>query len=91
MNRVTDPADGRYTLAVLTDAGRGKVDDATPGHVQTVRAIVLDQLTQAQKRQLREISRRIARAISGDEGWQPAYSTVEPVTDSEAPKKKMSR
>lgn len=91
MSRVTDPTDGRYTLAVLTDAGRGKVDDATPGHVQTVRAIVLDQLTQAQKRQLREISRRIARAISGDEGWQPAYSTVEPVTDSDAPKKKMSR
>ncbi len=71
MRRTPDPADGRFTLAILTDLGRAKVDEATPGHVHTVRRLVLDRLTKPQNRQLREISHRIMRGIRSEEGWQP--------------------
>jgi DNA-binding MarR family transcriptional regulator len=71
VRRTPDPTDGRYTLAVLTELGRRTVDEATPGHVQTVRRLVLDPLTRPQLRQLHEVSRRIARAIRDEEGWQP--------------------
>lgn len=69
--RTPDPADGRYTLAILTDAGRQKVDEATPGHVRTVRTLVLDRLTRPQTRQLREISRRVLDGIRDEGGWTP--------------------
>jgi DNA-binding MarR family transcriptional regulator len=67
VRRTPDPADGRYTLAILTDEGRAKVTDAAPGHVEEVRRLVIDPLTKAQARQLREISRRILRAIGPDD------------------------
>ena len=63
VRRTPDPADGRYTLATLTDQGRAKVTQAAPGHVQEVRRLVFDPLTKAQSRQLREIGQRITRAI----------------------------
>ncbi|MBU4213578.1 MAG: MarR family transcriptional regulator [Actinobacteria bacterium] len=78
VRRTPDPTDGRSTLAILTDPGRRAVDEATPGHVRTVRRLVLDPLTQAQARQLREISRRIARAIGDDDGWRPPVEAVQP-------------
>ena len=71
LRRATDPTDGRYTLATLTESGLEKVDQATPGHAELVRRLVLDALTQTQARQLREISRRITRAIRDVEGWRP--------------------
>src|SRR5215469_8380951 len=61
--RVPDPGDGRYTLAVLTDEGLAKVEATAPGHVAEVRRLVFDPLTKAQVRQLRDIGRRIIRAI----------------------------
>ncbi|WP_315093288.1 MarR family transcriptional regulator [uncultured Cellulomonas sp.] len=72
VRRAPDASDGRYTLATLTDRGVEKLDQATPGHVRTVRQLVLDPLTQAQAGQVREISRRIMRAIRDDEGWVPS-------------------
>ena len=66
VRRTPDPADGRYTLATLTDLGLAKVTEAAPGHVQEVRRLVFDPLTKTQSRQLREISRRIMRAIDPD-------------------------
>jgi DNA-binding MarR family transcriptional regulator len=72
--RAPDPDDGRYTLATLTKLGLQKFDQATPGHVETVNRLILDPLTQPQARQLREISRRIMRAIRDEEGWQPTPS-----------------
>ena len=66
VRRTPDPADGRYTLATLTDPGLAKVTEAAPGHVQEVRRIVFDPLTKTQTRQLREISLRIMRAIDPD-------------------------
>lgn len=72
LTRRPDADDGRYTLATLTESGAGKVEQATPGHVETVRRLVLDALTAAQKRQLREISRRMTAAIRTESGWRPA-------------------
>ena len=66
VRRTPDPADGRYTLATLTDQGLAKVTEAAPGHVQEVRRLVFDPLTKTQSRQLREISRRIMHAIDPD-------------------------
>lgn len=72
VRRATDPANGRYTLATLTDLGLEKFDQATPGHVGTVHQLILNPLTQPQTRQLREITRRIIHAIRDEEGWQPS-------------------
>jgi DNA-binding MarR family transcriptional regulator len=70
VRRSADPADGRSTLAILTAQGRQAFDQATPGHAENVRRLVLDPLTQAQRRQLRQASRCITRAIRGDGAWQ---------------------
>jgi len=75
LRREPDPADGRYTLAVLSAAGREKCELATPGHVETVNRLVLDSLTRAQARQLREISTRISRAIRDEGEWHPSAAT----------------
>jgi DNA-binding MarR family transcriptional regulator len=72
LQRAPDTSDGRYTLATLTDLGLEKFDQATPGHVRAVNRLVLDPLTKSQARQLREISRRVMRAIREEDGWQPA-------------------
>jgi DNA-binding MarR family transcriptional regulator len=67
VRRTPDPADGRYTLAILTGQGRAKGTQAAPGHVEEVRRLVFDPLTKTQSRQLREIGRRIIRAIDPDD------------------------
>jgi DNA-binding MarR family transcriptional regulator len=67
VRRTPDPADGRYTLAILTGEGQAKVTQAAPGHVQEVRRLIFDPLTKTQSRQLREIGRRIIRAIDPDD------------------------
>ncbi|HLK76088.1 MAG TPA: MarR family transcriptional regulator [Streptosporangiaceae bacterium] len=67
VRRTPDPADGRYTLATLTDQGQAKVTQAAPGHVEEVRRLVFDPLTKAQSRQLRQIGRRIMRTIDPDD------------------------
>lgn len=63
VRRTPDPEDGRFTLAVLTDAGRDVVVAAAPGHVAEVRRAVIDPLTRAQVRQLAAIGRRIMGAV----------------------------
>lgn len=63
VRRTPDPDDGRYTLAVLTDAGWDAVMAAAPGHVETVRNLVLDPLTKSKTRQLRDICLRILSAV----------------------------
>lgn len=47
--------DKRATNAQLTEAGWQVVVDAAPGHVETVRSLVLDALTPDQVQQLHEI------------------------------------
>ena len=66
VTRRPDPDDGRATLAVLTDAGWGKVVATAPGHVAEVRRLVIDPLTRTQVRQLHEIASRIRQAVQPD-------------------------
>ncbi|MFI5426850.1 MarR family winged helix-turn-helix transcriptional regulator [Aeromicrobium sp. UC242_57] len=74
VQRRPDPADGRYTLATLTDEGLQRAQQATPGHVDNVRHLVFDSLTSAQARQLREISHRILGSVRPDGAWQAKES-----------------
>jgi DNA-binding MarR family transcriptional regulator len=67
IRRTPDPADGRANLAILTTDGRSLVTQTAPGHVETVRHLVFDQLTKAQTRQLGDICRRIMHAIDPDD------------------------
>ncbi|GAA2583348.1 MarR family winged helix-turn-helix transcriptional regulator [Winogradskya consettensis] len=66
VRREPDPLDGRYTNAILTDAGFAKVVETAPGHVDAVRELVIDAVTPAQLRSLGEISGRILRGIHPD-------------------------
>ncbi|MFE3991986.1 MarR family winged helix-turn-helix transcriptional regulator [Streptomyces goshikiensis] len=63
VRRTPDPDNGRYTLAVLTETGWEKVVATAPNHVEEVRRLVLDPLTQAQQRTLRTIGHRVNQAI----------------------------
>jgi DNA-binding MarR family transcriptional regulator len=63
VRRTPDPADGRYTLATLTDDGWAKVTASAPTHIDEVRRLVFDPLTKAQQQQLGRISQRILKAI----------------------------
>ncbi|MCZ2805166.1 MarR family winged helix-turn-helix transcriptional regulator [Modestobacter sp. VKM Ac-2983] len=71
VQRAVDPGDGRYTLATLTDLGRDKVEEAAPGHIATVRRLVLEPLTKTQQRQLQDITRRILSAAGAGRAWRP--------------------
>ena len=66
VTRMPDPADGRYTLATLTDNGRAVLVEAAPGHVEAVNRLVFDVLTTAQARQLGIIAGRILNAIDSE-------------------------
>ncbi|WP_333493541.1 hypothetical protein [Kitasatospora cathayae] len=57
------PCPAHLTLAILTEAGWDKVVATAPGHVEEVRRLVLDPLTQAQQRTLRAIGQRVNQAV----------------------------
>jgi len=61
--RMPDPADGRTTLAALTDAGLEKVVATAPGHAAEVLDLAIDPLSHEQHRALREIAERIVGTI----------------------------
>jgi len=56
-------ANGRYTLATLTDAGLQKVEDSAPAHVEQVRQLVFDPLSAVQQRHLGAALARIATLV----------------------------
>jgi DNA-binding MarR family transcriptional regulator len=63
VRREPDPDDGRYTNAVLTDAGYDLVVAAAPGHVAAVRALVIDALDDAALKTLQDSAERIITRI----------------------------
>jgi DNA-binding MarR family transcriptional regulator len=65
VERVSCPTDKRGQLAVLTEAGFTALAEAAPGHVEQVRAALLDPLTADQVRQLGQICTRVADALEG--------------------------
>ena len=68
VRREPDPADGRYTNAILTPAGIRLLTASAPAHVATVRELVIDALTPAQLRQLRTASERILQRLETSAG-----------------------
>ena len=56
IHRFPCPTDRRATNATITDAGMELIADAAPGHVETVRANVLDAFSPEQLAQLYEIA-----------------------------------
>jgi DNA-binding MarR family transcriptional regulator len=63
VRRHVDPTDGRFTLAVLTDAGHDQVARSTPAHHALVRQLVFEPLTEAQAQRLADACARISAAI----------------------------
>ncbi len=63
VRRCSDPNNGRYTLATLTDAGLQQVTISAPGHVERVRQLVFDPLTDAQQNALREALAQVAATV----------------------------
>jgi DNA-binding MarR family transcriptional regulator len=63
VRRQPDPTNGRYTNAILTDAGYAHIVAAAPGHVARVRELVVDALGDSTLNTLREISERIVSRI----------------------------
>jgi DNA-binding MarR family transcriptional regulator len=62
VRREADPADGRFTQAIVTQEGLRVLADAAPGHVAHVRALVIDALSPEQLRRLgRDADRVMAR------------------------------
>jgi len=73
VQRGPDPTNGRYTIAMLTEAGWATVVCAAPGHVRAVRRYVLDPLTAEQICALQDIGGRIAERIrDGRSAVQPS-------------------
>jgi DNA-binding MarR family transcriptional regulator len=54
---------GRQILATLTDQGHEALTKAAAGHVEHVRAVLFDQLTPEQVRQLRDIFQAVLRNL----------------------------
>ncbi len=63
--RTADPLDRRATRVVLRAAGARQLTAAAPGHVETVRRLVFDELTPTQVQQLRRLMVKISAATSG--------------------------
>lgn len=63
VRRRSDPENGRYTLATLTDAGLQQVIDSAPGHVARVLELVFDPLTDVQQDALGGALARVATAV----------------------------
>ena len=85
MNRLEDasyvrrepcPGDRRATNVVLTDAGWEKVVRAAPGHVRTVRELVIDALEPEQVVQLSAISAQLLAVL--DPGQKMMASVLHP-------------
>jgi DNA-binding MarR family transcriptional regulator len=59
VQRIPCPDNARITLATLTDAGYQKVLATAPGHVETVRRLVLDAVSPDQLRTLGALSQQV--------------------------------
>jgi DNA-binding MarR family transcriptional regulator len=63
VRREPDPADGRFTNAILAEKGFQTLVEAAPGHVAHVRSLVIDVLSSEQLRRLGIAADRIMSRI----------------------------
>jgi hypothetical protein len=69
--RESDKVDGRFTNAILTEAGYAKLVSSAPAHVAAVRQLVFDEFNPAELDQLREFCERIAVRVDASAWKQP--------------------
>lgn len=67
VRREPDPADGRFTNAILTDEGLKVLAAAAPGHVAHVRSLVVDVLSPEQLRRMGLAADRVVSRIDTSE------------------------
>jgi DNA-binding MarR family transcriptional regulator len=63
VRREPDPADGRFTNAIMLPAGMAKLESAAPAHVAYVRHLVVDNLSGERLRRLGQDAERILQRI----------------------------
>jgi len=63
VRREPDPADGRFTNAILLPGGLRKMRETAPGHVAYVRRLVVDNLSAERLRRLGQDAEQIMRRI----------------------------
>ena len=63
VRREPDPADGRFTHAILTEEGFRTLAEAAPGHVAHVRSLIIDVLSPEQLRRVGHAADRIMSHI----------------------------
>jgi len=61
-------SDARGAFAVLTEAGRAAIERAAPAHVETVRQLVFDGLTQDQLTTLTQVTSRVLDRLAATAG-----------------------
>jgi DNA-binding MarR family transcriptional regulator len=61
------PSDARGAFIVLTEHGRGAIEDAAPKHVETVRRLVFDALTPEQVDALAAISEQVLAKLAAED------------------------
>ena len=71
VRREVDETDGRFTLGIITEAGREKLAESTPAHHAHIRRLVFGSLTPAQARQMAALTAKISGAVGPGEGWRP--------------------
>lgn len=81
LTREPDPADERGVLAALTTAGIAVLERTAPGHLDTVRAGILDLLTPEQIAQLADITDRTREHLRQIVPLIPARSKKKPITE----------
>ena len=69
VRREPDQSDGRFTLAILTNAGYKKLVASASAHVDCVRRLVIGDFTAAELGQLRTMSDRIVARIDASD-WK---------------------
>ncbi|WP_374772516.1 MarR family transcriptional regulator [Streptomyces sp. NBC_01310] len=65
VRRHSCPSDVRGVFAALTDAGAAKLEEAAPGHVATVREVLVDVLTPGQLDALADGLGEVGRRLRG--------------------------
>lgn len=66
VRREPDPDDGRFTNAILTSDGYAELVKAAPGHVELVRQLVFDPLTETERRALHKTLSKLLPGLLGD-------------------------
>lgn len=73
VRREPDPTDGRFTIAILTDAGYAKLVASAPTHVACVRQLVIDEFSAAELEELQSLCDRIVTRVDSS-AWKQILS-----------------